>query len=1268
MFGGDDEDGDFMSPTGGAKLASLFGLDQQASQGNESFQYTAPKQPRKTSNPAPTNQKPALPPVAPAVLFATAVQAFRYINGQYVKQGKLGAAVLGNHMTKEYKLLLYLSQQKQVTAAKIHVGFIFTVQPNNYCTFYDDQRQNWSLMFESEKTALDFCKEVCLAKANSTSSLDTVVVQDLSLGEGLAVEVGDSLEVVYTGWLLQNHAVGQVFDSNQNKDKLLRLKIGAGKVIKGWEEGMLGMKKSGRRLIIIPPNLAYGSKGVPNRVPANSTLIFEAEPRRVKFSKDSGSDRASGSSRDSAGPSPAPSVDSLAPEAPGQQTASGPGRPGEPPLRAKSNSLSEQLANPDATKAKLISRMAKMGQPMLPFLTGAASQPESSDSELEDTSSSRVKDRPAAPSPVQITAAAPTSAHAHPHPHAAPTTALLPVMAAMGPQPGLPGSSHAFQPYSYAQTSAAPSVGQVYPAQTVPYMGDVTSFLMTEARQHNTEIRLAVGKVADKVDQLASKIDDLQRQGGNSMSVSSMTMETSMIMHNIQRIVQENECLKKEVFEKSSRVEEQNRKIGDLINQNQRYMEQSHLQLEQRNDSLKSSSEQNQARLLQAEQDKLRKKTKSKKQNLAFTALSSQHVLPQDLGFGQVHLTEDLASSTARVSQLQLEASVQQQKAAELQSKLSSALQGGESQSQRVAGLETQLEELKEAAERAQTQHRSEKQRRKEMELRVNAVEEELQDLKADKDGLERTLSERKNKWQAERRRRDEEVEELRKSSQQELDNVRAQLRRARTSSDNAASEQLSQLQEELEEEWKGRCEQKLASAKEQHGRELAELTEQRDALQDKMSQLQEKFTVLKQSRESEEKTLLQHGRQREELQEMQDKYAALEQQGVAVREKLERRVAELERREEQQEASGDTAAEVKRVMNGVFHSLRGEFDLGESYSGQAVLAVIVTTIKNVTLQLLSAADGSSPGPSKKEEEEEEEEEEEDEEEEEVKQKEEKPHQNVHMNGEKEVKEKEKEEEKEEEEKEEKEEKEKEEEEEEEEERVEETVSHQVSETQTNQEAAAAEEEEEEEEEKTKTVPGSQTPSLTEAADLHPVSSSELKPEETAASAELEEQRRETSAEEKDADASVNPDEKSSPEERPTAVVREVDDGGDDEGDDEGDVEGDDGGHDGGHDGGDDGGHDGGHDGETNAAFGPPANPPPPPAALQNRSGDETRPTGGIGEENGEAPFFQITTAAKPPAAPSEEEEEDEMSLKGRPPPTPLFGDEEEDDDLDWLN
>nr|XP_019957896.1 PREDICTED: FK506-binding protein 15 [Paralichthys olivaceus] len=1049
MFGGDDEEGDFLSPSGGAKLASLFGLDLEASQGNESFQYTAPKQPRKSSTQGPASQKVAPPSGAPAVLFATAVQAFRYINGQYVKQGKLGAAALGNHTTKEYKLLLYLSQQKQVTAAKIHMGFVFTVQPNNYCTFYDDQRQNWSLMFESEKASSDFCKEVCLAKANSAATLDAVVVQDLSLGEGQGVENGDSLEVVYTGWLLQNHTIGQMFDSNQNKDKLLRLKIGAGKVIK-------------------------------------------------------------------------------------------------------------------------------------------------------DTSGSRVKDEPLTSSPVQISTAAPDSAHVHPHPHTAPPSTLLPVMTAVAPQLGMPGSNHAFQPYSYSQTSMAPSqlqpFGQVYPAQSVPYTGssDVTSFLMTEARQHNTEIRLSVGKVADKVDQLASKIDDLQRQGSVPMGVSSMSMETSMIMHNIQRIVQENECLKKEVFDKSSRIEEQNRKIGELINQNQRFMEQSNLLLEQRNDSLKSSSENNQARLLQAEQDKVR-------------------------------LTEDLASATARLSQLQLEASSHQQKAVELQSKLSSVLLDSESQCQRITALETQLEELKETAESAQAQYRSERQRRKETELRVNNMEEELQDLRTDKEGLERTLLERKKKWQAERQRQDEEMEELRKSSQQELDNLRAQLRKARISTDNAASEQLSQLQAELEEDWKGKYEQMLASVKEQHRRDLAELTEQRDALQDKLTQLQEKFTLLKQSRDSEEQILLQHHGQSEELQALQEKYTALEQQAGAVRAKLENKMAELEKRLAEQESSGDTATEVKRVMNGVFHSLRGEFDLSESYSGQAVLGVIVTTIKNVTLQLLSGTQGSSVLPKKEEDTEEQEEEASDD----VKQREEKPHQNVHVNGERQVKEDEKEEE---------------------EEHEAELDSHHVSETQVNQDISAQEE--------TETLTESKTQSQSEtlqATDLHPVSSSEGLRQDPAAAAESEEQQEqgehpvpESPTESRDSNKSAPADDGSDQSAAPddgqerAAESSEVGKENMDKRE---------------------------HVGEINAdpekAFGPPANPPPPPDTVQNSS----RLTEGISEENGTEPFFQITAPVKPPAAASEEEEEDEMSLKGRPPPTPLFGEEEdEDDDLDWLN
>ncbi|XP_077091598.1 FK506-binding protein 15 isoform X1 [Siphateles boraxobius] len=922
MFAADDEDGDFLSPTGGAKLASLFGLDQTVSKGNESFQYTAPKQPRKSSaNSGPPNQKSAPSQNPPAVLFATAVHAYRYVNGQYVKQGKLGAAVLGNHTTKEYKILLYVSQQKPVTAARIHRGFILTVQPSNYCTFYDDQRQNWSLMFESEKAATDFSKEVCLAKVNCVGPGDSVLTQDLLLGEGQAVENGDSLEVAYTGWLLQNHTIGQMFDSNLNKDKLLRLKLGAGKVIKGWEEGMLNMRKGGRRLMVIPPGLAYGSQGVPNRVPPDSMLIFEAEIRRVKFAKD-------GNSRDSA--SPAPSVESLGSSEPNQSLSSAPhtSKPSEPALRATSNSFSEHLSNPDATKAKLISRMAKMGQPMLPFIAGSSSspsQPDSSDSELEDPSVLRRRERSSAPSPqpVHMTSAPPPSVQA---------TALLPVtMATANPQPMMPGVVHAFQP-----------VSQMYPTQTVPYQGtsDVTSFLMTEARQHNTEIRLAVGKVADKMDHLSSKIDDLQKQGSVSLGLSNVSMETAMIMHNIQRIIQENECLKKEVFEKSSRIEEQNHKISELINQNQRYVEQSNLMMEQRTDSLKNSSEQNQTRILQAEQDK--------------------HALPLELSWDQARLSEELASSTARVSELQLDLSSQQQKITALQTKLSAALLDAQQHNTHIAALEAQMLELRETADRVQGQYKMEKQKRKELELKLNNMEEELQDLKTDKDSLERTLSERKRKWQAERQRCDEELEEVRRTSQQEMDSLRSQLRKARTSTDHAAAEQLSQLQADLEQEWQVKCDLTLAAAREQHRRETTELTEHRETLQLKLTQLQEKFNTLRQCRDSEEQRSLQQ-EQGEELQAWKHKCCALEERVALMKMQEETRVSEMEKKT-------DTVGEVKRVMNGVFQSLRGEFDLNETYEGSAVLRVLVNTIKSVTLQLLTKTERSTPELSEEEE------------------------------------------------------------------------------------------------------------------------------------------------------------------------------------------------------------------------------------------------------------------------------------------------------------
>ncbi|KAM7003590.1 FK506-binding protein 15 isoform 3-T3 [Passerculus sandwichensis] len=758
-------------------------------------------------------------------------------------------------------------------------------------------------MFESEKAAVDFSKQVCIAKCNSSPALDSVLCQDLLLGEGQGVEGGDSLEVAYTGWLFQNNGLGQVFDSNVNKDKLLRLKLGSGKVIKGWEEGMLGMKKGGRRFLIIPPAWAYGAQGVAARVPPDSTLVFEVELRRVKLAKESsGSDGLSVSSRDSPAPSPVPSSDGFSSDSALVPPSTIPPKPGEPAVRAKSNSISEQLANPDVAKAKLISRMARMGQPMLPFLAGTAgSQLDSSDSEIEDPNTLRGTTQPVAstrPSqPAQavlptVSTQVPQASGAAPSVSSA---ALIP--ATIQPHSALPGGAQGFQAYpgvafAYPQTAASASqlqpVGQMYPA---PYQapGDVTSFLMTEARQHNTEIRLAVSKVVDKMDHLAAQVEELKKQSSASSSllpgISSVTMEASMIMSNIQRIIQENERLKQEIFEKSSRIEEQNEKISELIERNQRYVEQSNLLMEQRNHSLQTTNESTQARVLHAEQEKAK-------------------------------VAEELAAATAQVSQLQLELTAHQKKEMDLRKQLSCAVQDAERQEAQLNKLQAQVAELQEASQDTQSRFKAEKQSRKQLDMKIAALEEELADLRVEKETLERNLAERKKKSLSERAQAEEEMEEIRRSYQQELDKLRQLLKKARTSTDQAAAEQLSVIQAELESQCEAKWERALASAKEQHARQCQELCEQRDSLQHQLAQLEEKLTALKHSKKAEEQKLSEAQQRLEELEPIQEK--------------------------------------VKKIMNGVFQSLRGEFELDEMYSGRTVLGVVMNTIKTVTLQLLN--------------------------------------------------------------------------------------------------------------------------------------------------------------------------------------------------------------------------------------------------------------------------------------------------------------------------
>ncbi|MBI1801858.1 MAG: FKBP-type peptidyl-prolyl cis-trans isomerase [Chloroflexi bacterium] len=97
--------------------------------------------------------------------------------------------------------------------------------------------------------------------------------EDLVIGTGVSPKAGQTVTVNYTGWLTN----GTKFDSSLDRNQPFQFLIGAGRVIKGWDEGVLTMKVGGKRRLTIPPELGYGAQGAGGVIPPNATLIFEVE-------------------------------------------------------------------------------------------------------------------------------------------------------------------------------------------------------------------------------------------------------------------------------------------------------------------------------------------------------------------------------------------------------------------------------------------------------------------------------------------------------------------------------------------------------------------------------------------------------------------------------------------------------------------------------------------------------------------------------------------------------------------------------------------------------------------------------------------------------------------------------------------------------------------------------------------------------------------------------------------------------------------------------
>lgn len=120
------------------------------------------------------------------------------------------------------------------------------------------------------------------AKEDVVRKSNGLVYKDVKVGTGAEAVPGKAVTVDYTGWIDEGDKKGKKFDSSLDRGEAFTFTLGMGQVIKGWDEGVAGMKVGGKRTLMIPASLGYGARGAGAAIPPNSDLIFDVELHGVK--------------------------------------------------------------------------------------------------------------------------------------------------------------------------------------------------------------------------------------------------------------------------------------------------------------------------------------------------------------------------------------------------------------------------------------------------------------------------------------------------------------------------------------------------------------------------------------------------------------------------------------------------------------------------------------------------------------------------------------------------------------------------------------------------------------------------------------------------------------------------------------------------------------------------------------------------------------------------------------------------------------------------
>ncbi len=147
----------------------------------------------------------------------------------------------------------------------------------------------WSYMQKSKMEALPEVEVLPDPQMDRMADgIDKLRYKDLAEGEGPGIKHGSQISVHYTGWLYDKKSSelkGTQIDTSRERNEPFVFRVGAGQVIPGWDKGVMGMKKGGKRMLYIPPNMAYGERGAGSVIPPNASLIFEVELMEIKSEK-----------------------------------------------------------------------------------------------------------------------------------------------------------------------------------------------------------------------------------------------------------------------------------------------------------------------------------------------------------------------------------------------------------------------------------------------------------------------------------------------------------------------------------------------------------------------------------------------------------------------------------------------------------------------------------------------------------------------------------------------------------------------------------------------------------------------------------------------------------------------------------------------------------------------------------------------------------------------------------------------------------------------